>query len=74
MKNIKNLQKKKEQKSNQNTECFDLEKTFLTYFVGYSQCTEVRFASFLSGWFIITIVVNPPERKLEKRTSVQCGV
>ena len=31
------------------------------------QCTEVRFASFLSGGFITTIVVNPPERKLAKR-------
>ena len=34
-------------------------------------CTEVRFASFLSGGFIAAIVVNPPERKLAKRTSVQ---
>jgi hypothetical protein len=36
-----------------------------------SQCTEVRFASFLSGGFITAIVGNPPERKLAKRTSVQ---
>ena len=36
------------------------------------QCTEVRFASFLSGGFITAIVVNPLERKLAKRTSVQC--
>ena len=35
------------------------------------QCTELRFASFLSGGFITAIVVNPPERKLAKRTSVQ---
>jgi hypothetical protein len=28
------------------------------------QCTEVRFASFLSGGFITAIVVNLPERKL----------
>ena len=34
------------------------------------QCTEVRFASFLSGGFITAIVVNPLERKLAKRTSV----
>jgi hypothetical protein len=34
-------------------------------------CTEVHFASFLSGGFITAIVVNPPERKLAKRTSVQ---
>ena len=32
--------------------------------------TEMRFASFFSGGFITTIVVNPPERKLAKRTSV----
>ena len=35
-------------------------------------CTEVRFTSFLSGGFITSIVVNRPERKLAKRTSVQC--
>ena len=34
--------------------------------------TEVRFASFFSGGFITTIVVNPPERKLAKCTSVYC--
>ena len=33
----------------------------------------MRFASFLSGGFITAIVVNPPERKLAKRTSVQWG-
>ena len=39
-----------------------------------AQCTEVRFASFLSGEIITAIVVNPPERKLAKSTSVQwCG-
>ena len=32
--------------------------------------TEVRYVSFLSGGFITAIVVNPPERKLENRTSV----
>ena len=36
------------------------------------QCTEVRFVSFLSGGFITAIVVNPPERKLAKCTSVHC--
>ena len=36
-------------------------------------CTEVRFASFFSGWFITAIVVNSPERKLAKRTSVHWG-
>ena len=40
--------------------------------VGIShKCTEVRFASFLSGGFITALIVNPPESKLEKRTSVQ---
>ena len=37
------------------------------------QCTEMRFPSFLSGGFITVIVVNPPEKKLAKRTSVHCG-
>jgi hypothetical protein len=32
----------------------------------------VHFASFLSDGFISAIVVNLPERKLAKRTSVQC--
>ncbi len=36
------------------------------------QCTEVRFASFLSGGFTTMVVINPPERKLAKRTSVLC--
>ena len=35
--------------------------------------TEVRFASFLSGGFTTMAVMNPPEKKLEKRTSVQCS-
>ena len=30
----------------------------------------IGLASFLSGGFITAIVVNPPERKLAKRTSV----
>ena len=34
----------------------------------------MRLASFLSGGFITAIVVNPPERKLAKRTSVQWKV
>jgi hypothetical protein len=33
----------------------------------------VCFASLLSGEFITATVVNPPERKLAKRTSVQWG-
>ena len=37
-----------------------------------TQCTEVRFASLLSGGFITAVEVNPTERKLAKRTSVHC--
>ena len=37
-------------------------------------CTEVRFASFLSGGFTTMAVIDPPERKLAKRTSVNCLV
>ena len=33
-------------------------------------CTEMRFASFLSGGFTTMAVMNPPEKKLEKRTYV----
>ena len=36
-----------------------------------TQRTEVRFSSFLSGGFTIMAVINPPEMKLAKRTSVQ---
>ena len=36
-------------------------------------CTEVRFASFLSGGLATVAVMNPPEKKLEKRTCVHCG-
>ena len=36
-----------------------------------AHCTEVHFASFLSGGFITAIVVNSLERKLAKCTSVQ---
>ena len=38
------------------------------------QCTEVRFTSLLSGGFITAILVNPPERNLAKRTSVQWSI
>ena len=33
--------------------------------------TEVRFCSFLSGEFTTMAVINPPEKKLLKRTSLQ---
>ena len=35
------------------------------------QLTEVRFAGFLSGGYTTMAVINPSERKLAKRTSVQ---
>ena len=37
------------------------------------QCTEVCFASFLSGGFTTMSVVNLPDWKLANRTSVQCS-
>ena len=36
------------------------------------QCTEVRFATNLSGGFTTIAVINPPERKVAKHISVQC--
>ena len=43
---------------------------FLTFLGPPTHLTEVRFASFLSGVFITAIVVNSPENKLAKRTSL----
>ena len=40
----------------------------------FIKCTEVRVASFFSGGFITAIIVNPPERKLAKRTSVLSSI
>ena len=37
-----------------------------------THCTEVHFSSFLSGGFTTMSLINPPERKLAKRTSVRC--
>ena len=37
------------------------------------RCTEVRFASFISSGFITAIVVNQPEKKLAKSTSLRCS-
>jgi hypothetical protein len=34
---------------------------------------EVRFAIFLSSGFTTVAVINPPENKLAKRTSVHCS-
>ena len=39
---------------------------------GTVQCIEVRLSRFLSGWFITMAGIHPPERKLAKRTFVQC--
>ena len=45
----------------------------LSYFVTtLVQCTEVDFAILLSGGFTTMAVLNQPEMKLTKRTSVQC--
>ena len=38
-----------------------------------AQYIGLSLAKFLTGGFITAIVVNPPERKLAKRTSVQPG-
>ena len=37
-------------------------------------CTEVRFSCFLSGGFANMAVINPPESKLTKCTSVHCAL
>ena len=38
----------------------------------FTQCTEVRFASLLSGGFTTVAVINPLEKKLANCTSAQC--
>ena len=50
--------------------------SLLTYRLAFAsvQCTEVRFASLLSGGLTTMAVINPPERKMAKRTSVGCTV
>ena len=50
---------------------YNLQKSILFLVCKWTQCTEVHFASFFSSVFITAIVVNPPERKLAKRISVQ---
>ena len=48
---------------------------FILFFIFLSEeCTEVRFASFLSGGFTTVAVINPQEEKLAKRTSVEWEV
>ena len=44
--------------------------TSASYFMEDRQYTEVCFASFLSGESTTMAVINPPERKFAKRTSV----
>jgi hypothetical protein len=38
----------------------------------FGHYTEMRFAFFLSVGFATMTVINPPERKLAKHTSVHC--
>jgi hypothetical protein len=45
-------------------------KTFFYDVEKFPNCTEVRFASFLSGGFTTMVVINPPKKKLTKRTFV----
>ena len=45
--------------------------SFILFYLNY--CTEVHSASFFSGEFTTMAVINPPERKLAKRTSVYCS-
>ena len=44
------------------------------WYVQADHSTVVHFASFLPGGFTTMAVINPPESKLAKRTSVQCSV
>ena len=44
----------------------------MIYYAPFNHCTEVRFASFLSGGFTTMAIINPLERKLTKRISVKC--
>ena len=41
-------------------------------FSDFVHCTEVRFASLLSGGFPTKAVINPPENKMANCTSVHC--
>ena len=45
----------------------------MLYDVQVHHCTEVRLVSFFSGDLTTMAVINPPEKKLENRTSVQCS-
>ena len=45
----------------------------INFLVWTLECTDVRFASYFSGGFITATAVNQPDRRLAKRTSVQCA-
>ena len=60
-------------KNKQNLKIILILPTAIEMASNFGHCTDVRFASFLSGGFITTIVVNSPERKLAKCTSVHCS-
>ena len=49
----------------------DIVALCLLFFLQPFHCTEVCFASFLSGGFTTMSVINPPERKQAKHTYVQ---
>ena len=51
---------------------FQTSTPLLTNHKTADQCTEFRFARFLSGGFTNMVVINPPGSRLAKRTSVQC--
>ena len=43
---------------------------YRNWLITCGHCTEVRFASFFSGGFTTMAVINPLERKLEKRKMI----
>ena len=45
----------------------------LSFYKRSHNCTEVRFASLLSGGFTTMAVINPTKKKLANRISVNCG-
>ena len=53
---------------------YDLGEKFQIIFFDSVHHTDKGFVSFLSGGFTTLAVVNRPERKLAKRTSVHCQI
>ena len=51
-----------------------MEQSCFYYLCNFLHCTGVLFTSFRLGGFITARVVNPPERKLAKGTSVHCRI